>query len=147
MDLNELLRMLYQHCGYETLEASQPSKGTVRLMGRVRHERIPDWIIAVHTLLNGEGNGWSLDVSKYHFLRGGKVIYAWRVIIQAEDVLAQLPSIYAVLRSAPKSSRAETDEMPLLGASRSRNVMVKGKGAGPMGSVAVGPALLMKGGV
>ena len=140
----ELHRALNQKAGFEVVEeSSTPSQ--LRLLGRIPLDRegqnMNNWLIIMRQLLSQSATSpWKVDISKHYFLLAGKVVYAWRVIFQAEAIDPHLGDIATVVNSAPQSSRTELTEIPLAGASRDRNSTVGGRrGAGPIGAVAVGP--------
>ena len=91
------------------------------------------------------GRPWSVDISKWHFLRNAKVVFAWRLIFQAEDIEKQYADILNIIRTAPNAKMPEPAEVRLYG--RGNNDTAGGKrGAGPTDTVAVGPlAVLRKG--
>jgi hypothetical protein len=144
MNLRDIVHALNQKAGFELVEhSSSPSQ--LRLLGRVPLDKesrnINNWLIVIRQLLLGSVKAaWKTDISKDYFLMGDKVIYAWRVILQAESIETHLPEIIKVISTAPQSSRSEVTEMPLSGVNANRNSTMGGKrGAGPIDRVPTGP--------
>jgi hypothetical protein len=113
--------------------------------------RIPDdtqglngnnWKIVMWRLLQAMKNRpWKADLSKDYFIKEetGKLVFAWRVILQGTDIAKHYADIANIIQTSP-SARAEVMEIPLAGVSADRNNTAGGRrGAGPAGTVAVGP--------
>lgn len=131
-------------CGFEVVQVT-PSEKQLRILGRLPQLRMGDWLLTIHhiiTHVTDNSPGWTVDISKHYFLRGPKVVFAWRLIFQGPDIVRQVPSIINTINGSPRSNRTEINEMPLIGASADRNAQSPtGKGAGLMGTVAVGPSM------
>ncbi len=141
MTLEDLVRMLQMRGGFEVVN-HQAAPNQLRLLGRVRNPSMDAWILVVNQLKSVEESApWSIDISKQYFRRGGKLMFAWRVILQAENV----EQCYAhVAQSVSNSPRARTiiEEQPLPGARSDRNapsVANRGKGAQSALKSTVGP--------
>jgi hypothetical protein len=144
--VTELVRAMNQKAGFELVDqASSPSQ--LRLLGRVPLDRaglnLNNWLLVIRQLLlHSPKAAWKADISKNYFLLGksDKVVYAWRIILQADAIEPHLAEITALVNGSPQSSRSEVTEMPLAGASADRNSTVGGRrGAGPVDRVAIGP--------
>lgn len=114
------------------------SETQLRLMGRQPKDQMgmntAGWLLVCTNLLKRSGkSGWTVDVSKHHFLRGEMIIYSWRLIFQAEvELKSKYDEIVRTILQAPQASRGEVTEMPLVGARPDRNAsggIGRGKGA------------------
>lgn len=144
MNWAELSRALHSKCGFEVRTANDDNPRQLRMLGRAPKERMGDMLLLVNTLKMAEEQGakWTCDISKMYLRRNGKVLYAWRFIFQAEDVSQQINDIIRAVSKAPKSSRRELEEVPLIGVSADRNAQgANGKGAGFLGQIKIGPQL------
>ena len=126
--------------GFEVVEKKEHPK-QLRLMGRVPNDAniATNWLLVAHRLLTrSEMAAWKVDVSKQYILHGNRILYAWRLVFQSENMLAQYADVAGTLRSAPISNRVEVTEFPL-SARANRNGGGTGRGqAGPVGTVRVG---------
>jgi len=99
---------------------------------------MPTWLQLVQRLLAlAEKSTWDLDVSKQYFLRGDKLVFGWRLILQGagqEDLTALVAAISAVQRV-----QQSAEEVPLYSNPNRNSLSGTGKGAQPMGSAVVGP--------
>jgi hypothetical protein len=145
MKVQDLLRALNQRAGFELVDKSgTPSQ--LRLIGRVPLDRegrnMNNWLLVLRELLTRSASApWKADISKHYFLMAGKVVYAWRIILQGEAIETHLAEVTALVNAAPQTSRTEVAEMPLAGVGPDRNSTVGGKrGAGSVGGVPIGPA-------
>jgi len=146
MNIADLLRTLGRKAGFELVEQTS-TPGQLRLLGRIPLDRasvnMNNWLIVIRQLLSRSAEAetlWKTDVSKHYFLLNGKVVYAWRVIFQADSVEAQLADIIRTITEAPPSSRSELTEMALPGVTADRNSTVGGRrGAGLVDRVPIGP--------
>jgi hypothetical protein len=64
-------------------------------------------------------------------MRGDKLLYGWRIIFQADDIVKYLPEIASTIDSTPMAMSTPTDEIPLHG-NPNRYALNNGKGAQPM---------------
>jgi hypothetical protein len=142
--LPELLAVLHRKGGFEMVNHTV-SPARLRLVGRVPKIHMSNWLVLVDRLIAASDGGrpWSVDISKWHFRRSQKVVFAWRLIFQAEEVEKQYADILNVSKTSPGAKMVESDEVHLYG--RGDNDTSGGKrGAGPAGSVAVGPYAILK---
>lgn len=161
--LNDLLATLGRRCNFELPDRSdidrfvQVTPKQIRIVGRIRDggttAAMSNWFLIMNALLERmekPGVTWKADISKWYFRRGGKIIFAWRILLQGDEVSSRLTEILAVVNGAPVTNRSEVTEIALPGVGRaSRNSNVNGKGAGYAGKVPVGPmavAMLKNGG-
>jgi hypothetical protein len=135
--IREVQAALQRKTGFEVLDHKE-SEVQLRVMGRQPRDRMgmntSNWLLVCTNLLERSGkNGWTVDVSKYHFLRGKVIMYSWRLIFQAEaDLKSKYDDIVRAILQAPHTSRGEITEMPLVGARADRNSgggVGRGKGA------------------
>jgi hypothetical protein len=144
MTPRDLVQAMNQKAGFELVEHSV-SASQLRLLGRVPLDKLGlnmnNWLIVIRQLLlECAKASWKTDISKDYFLMGDKVVYAWRIILQAESIDAHLAEIIQVVLGAPQSSRSEVTEMPLPGVNANRNSTAGGRrGAGPIDRVPTGP--------
>lgn len=150
MDLNPLKTVLRTKLGFEALQAS-PSAKQIRLLGRIPVNRMGDVLIFVHHIhvnwLERKKPGWTADISKLYFPhpQTKKVVFGWRLIFGTDsDMDARLPDILNAVTSTPGSSRVEVMEVPLVGASRNRNNLVRGRGVQETEKAVVGPIALSR---
>jgi len=127
----ELYRALKQRIGYEVVK-EQVTNSQIRVIGRVPQQLTRNWIVVMHHLLLGENAApWSLDVSKQYFLRGGQVVWGWRLIFQASSIEDHIPGIIQLLGSAPKA-KFMVEEQRLPGV-RGQRVTMNDRGKGASG--------------
>lgn len=144
-NITELVRALNQRAGFELVEQSL-SPSQVRMLGRVPLDRgglnMNNWLIVIRQLLlHSRKAAWKTDISKDYFLLGDKVVYAWRLILQADVIDTHLAEITQLINASPPTNRSEVTEMPLPGVTADRNSMAGGRrGAGPVDRVLLGPA-------
>lgn len=139
--VEDLYRALHQKVGFEVVRADVTDR-QLRILGRIPEKgRMPTWLETMQRLLaRGHSARWDVDISKQYFLRGEKLLFGWRVILQAEGLASCLPDIVSTVASAPQVSR-QLEEAPLH-ASPNRNVVKRGKGAQPIDRAVVGPMAL-----
>lgn len=77
-------------------------------------------------------------MSKQYFLRGDKLVFGWRLILQGASLEEQLPVIVTTV-SAIQRVQQSADEVPLYSNPNRNTLSGTGKGAQPMGSAVVGP--------
>lgn len=140
-ELDSLIRVLHMRAGYEVVNHNSDTR-QVRFIGRVPQDLVPAWrIIIRQLLLRSEATTWSIDVSKQYFLRGGKLMYGWRLIIQAPDISVALPEVAQTITGAPRP-RQVVEEQPLVG--RVDPKPGSFKGAAPAGKGVVGPKAIQQ---
>lgn len=133
---------LRQKAGLEVVEANVSEK-SARFLGRLPKERQGDWLLVMHQMLkNGEGREWKIDISKHYFLRSGRLVYAWRLILQGAAAKQMLEEALNAVSAAPQTSRAEIMSAPLVGASIYRTQEIDGKGVGATGMGGGVPAIV-----
>ena len=144
MDVTNLLNALHRG-GFEVVNSTQ-TPNQIRLIGRIGKDRLSTWLVVVqHLCKQSGGKTWAADVSKYYFLRADdRLQYGWRIILQGEDIASRLEEIIRVLTTTPPH-RTVVDELPLMGASASRNALSPGgKGAQGVNRPVVGAAAVMQ---
>jgi len=113
----------------------------LRITGRVPQRRMAEWLNVLDILLVPiDGCSSALDVSKQYFIRKDGRRYAWRIIVQGEDVVKDAPVLTAAVHSAVHQSSSQQGpqmvmEMPLVGVGPDRNNTDKAKGKGAQGSL------------
>jgi hypothetical protein len=126
MELAELLG-LFNARGFETVSKNVTAK-QMRLLGRVPQANMSNWLVAMDYLLaKGETAAWTLDISKQYFRRNGRLLFAWRIILQSDDVAKYYDDLGEAVRNSPKA-RATVETYTLHGAGPNRNSMRDGKG-------------------
>lgn len=137
MDINKLSTLLKSRFGFEVRDINQSSSKQLRILGRLPTARMGDWLVGMHHVslhVLQRQNTWSVDFSKQYFLRNGRIVYAWRIIIQADSVEKYAQDIINAFSGAPRSARGEVMEIPLMGASSFRTGRnPSGKGASTIG--------------
>ena len=141
----DLINVLAAKARFEPVDV-QESTTQLRILGRVRTDgartAMDNWLLMMNSIAEKEeraGCPWKVDISRKYFRRGGKLIFAWRLIIQGENLPALLPDIIAAAQGSPVSQGVELTEIALPGASGNRNAFRNGRGAGETGKVPVGP--------
>jgi hypothetical protein len=151
--LNDLLTALNRRCRFEIPDPSdmarfiQQTPNQIRIIGRIRSDgttaNMANWLLLMNALFERAekpGVTWKADISKWYFRRGGKIVFAWRVLLQGDAIAERITEITTVVNSSPVTSRAEVEEIALPGVGRAnRNTNQNGRGAGYAGKVAVGP--------
>lgn len=140
MSVDDLISALKMRGGYEVV-SNNSSVNQARLIGRVPTQLVRGWLIVVQQLLvQSSKASWSIDISKHYFLRAGKVMFGWRLILQSPELESCMADIITTITNAPRP-RATVDSQPLAGASASRNRQTPGslRGAAPTGKAVVGP--------
>lgn len=138
MDLSELEQLLKMRGGFEAVN-QVTGDNQIRMLGRVPNEMMKAWLVVIHQLLTlSNKSAWSADISKQYFLRGDRVLFAWRVIFQGEKIQEHLPAIAEVVTNSPRP-RNTVEEQPLVGVSANRNSPKSGKGAQGVLNAVVGP--------
>lgn len=139
---------MQKKAGFEAVSVSEPSPTQLRALGRIPEDlggmNMGNWKILMYRLYSVmDDRPWKVDISKSYFIKKetGKLVFAWRVIVQGEDLAKHLPEITQIVTSSPVSARAEVTEIPLAGAAGNRGKVTGGRrGAGPSSQVLVGPA-------
>lgn len=138
MNLVELTRLLKLRGGYELVNHNA-TPTQIRMLGRVPKEMMGSWLLVAHRLLSvSEGAAWSVDISKQYFLRSNRILFAWRIILQGEDLDAQMIALCEAISNAPRP-KTIVEEQRLYGASPDRNMPRGGKGAQGVLTAVVGP--------
>jgi len=137
-DVSKALRI---RGGFE-LVTEHNDRNQLRLMGRVPRAAVGGWLLIVRHLLLAS-DVWSVDVSKQYFIKGGKLVFGWRVLFQFPESFLYDPIVSAI-NSAPKA-RIILEEQPLMGARSDRNVpnsQNNGRGAQSSLNATIGPAAI-----
>ena len=138
MNFAELVRILKMRGGFDVVNHAI-TKNQIRVLGRVPKDMMNAWLVIIHHMLShSEAAAWSVDISKQYFLRNGRVLFGWRLIIQGDDIEQHLPSICEALSNTPRP-KVIVEEQKLYGASSNRNAPRGGKGAQGVLTAVVGP--------
>jgi hypothetical protein len=145
---NALFAALRKKVSFEVVSQTE-TPNQLRILGRIPTDRLGlnegNWKIVKYRLLIAmEERPWKVDLSKSYFIKTEtkKMVFAWRILLQGENIAQHYADIISVISTSP-SARAEVMEIPLVG--NSRNDTTGGRrGAGPVGSVAVGPFALQQ---
>jgi len=134
-----LKRALATKAGFEAIE-EQVSDTRIRFFGRVRPQNMPTWLAVMRDILIASSQAqWTADLSRQYFLRGDKVFFGWRIIIQGPEVQQHLNHVSQVVNSTQMpTSRHQLDEVALH-APPNRNALRNGKGAQSSLRAVVGP--------
>ena len=135
---------LRKRVGFEVVSKSE-TPNQLRILGRIPEDSMGlngnNWKIVKYRLLMAmEDRPWKVDLSKSYFIKKEtkKLVFAWRVLLQGENIAQHYADIVNIISTSP-SARVDVMEIPL-GTGEDRNNPAGGRrGAGPMGSVAVGP--------
>lgn len=143
MEIADLTNALSKKAGYEAVNTkSQPNQ--LRFLGRVPQPLLPTWLLLVQRLLEASvGAPWSVDISKQYFMRGDKLVFGWRIILQGEAVETHLGTVVTIIKNVQRVSN-QLDEVPLYSRPNRNSLSGTGKGAQPTESAVVGP-LAMRG--
>lgn len=142
-----LFQALRKRVGFEVVSEHEAAN-QLRIVGRIADDALGlnenNWIIVMYRLLTAmEERPWKADLSKWYFKKKetGKVVHARRIILQGENISQHYADITNIIATSPQA-RVEVNEIPLGdGREQNRNNTAGGKrGAGAMGSVAVGQA-------
>ena len=131
--MSKVLGALRARFGFDVVNPTATDK-QLRVLGRVHPEQERNWLAGVqHMLSVSEKAAWSVDISRQYFLRGGVLVYAWRVIFQGEGLEQYVNSIVSSLGGAPRAQfEVEEQVLSVLG---TRNTMnARGKGASVQGT-------------
>ena len=130
------------------------SENQIRLIGRVPKQHAPNWKAALDYLLKIEqSKPWSLDISQHYFMRGGAVVFAWRIIVQGQNIQSSYQDLLNTLKAAPRAQMSNPSgtisggevveqRLSVIGP-RKGGVNARGKGASTAGT----PPLIIQGGV
>jgi hypothetical protein len=142
--IDDLFAMLHKKCGFEVVNHTlNPDR--LRVLGRVPRQgmNVGNYLVLVDRMLRAalQSRPWTADISDVYILKANKTVYARRWLLQGTGIEAHLDDIIKVLMTSPGAQRPELEEVQLYGVLPNRNDTAGGRrGAGPMGSVAVGAA-------
>lgn len=131
---------LMRKSGFEVIQEKETDK-QLRLMGRSPVDRWNFFVPVMHRLLTASakpGALWTCDISKQYLLRNDQVLYAWRLIFQADALAEQYGDIAKTILSALSPSRVELQSQLLPGCKPGDvrgGFNAKGKGTGAAGSL------------
>jgi len=102
--------------------------GRIAFLCRVHKKRI--WCDIVEYILTRQ-NGWTDHICQQYFLRGGRLVFGWNVIIQpteegSDEAVARevarliIEGASIVVKMAPRGHAGPVEEFPLMGASPRR---------------------------
>jgi hypothetical protein len=138
--MEDFKQALAQRAGFEVVQESCTTK-QIRYVGRVAASKAKQWLrVAEQLLQQSDGAPWSLDLSKLYFLRGGKLMYGWRLIVQGEDVMQYQAALVAAVTKAP-TVQAQLEEVRLYGRGNNEVMEHGGRGAQSVLTAVVGPTL------
>jgi hypothetical protein len=146
----ELFQVLRRKAGFEMVTHTV-NETRLRVVGRLPLDRqganMNNWKVLMLRMLSAADHGrpWSVDISKHYFKKAGKLVYGWRVIFQGPEILKHLADIINVISTSPGAAKPEPEFVTLHGLPPDRNNPAGGKaGAGPTGTVPVGPIAVMR---
>jgi hypothetical protein len=141
---NQLFAALRKRVGLEVVSHTE-TPNQLRILGRIPEDALGlngnNWkIVKYRLLLAMEDRPWKVDLSKSYFIRKEtqKMVFAWRVLLQGENVAQHYADVINIIETSP-SARAEVLEIPLAAGGDRNNTAGGRRGAGPVGTVPVGP--------
>jgi hypothetical protein len=145
---NDVFKALTKRTGFEVVQPTE-SPNQLRIVGRLPPDALSlnknNYVILAHRLLAAmEERPWKVDISEWYLIKPEtkRLVKAQRLIFQGELIARCYDDIINVISTSP-TARVDVTEVPLAGVSPDRNNTSGGRrGAGPMGSVAVGAAAL-----
>lgn len=138
--LQKLKAVLLNKAGFQPVQESCTDR-QLRFVGRVSPNKTAQWLRVMERLLVREHEApWTIDLSKQYFLRGSKLLYGWRMILQGEGVEQYFEDVIATVMSAP-TIQSQVEEVRLYGRGNNDASMSGGRGAQPLFSAVVGKAL------
>jgi len=138
--MEEFKRALAQKAGFECVQET-PSENQLRLVGRVPASKTGQWLrVMEQLLLQAQNAEWNIDLSKQYFLRGSRVLYGWRIIVQAAGV-AQHDRLLAGIVIGTPVVQTQLQEVRLYGRGSNDAMQRGGRGAQPLFQAVVGPAM------
>lgn len=137
---SDVCAALTRKSGFEVISGKElPNQ--LRVMGRCHPDRWNFFLPVVHNLLTFSEDpnvGWTVDISKPYLLREGRVLFAWRLIFQAPQVLEQYGSIVDAIGGSAGPTRVELTSQLLPGyrpGDVRGGINAKGKGSSAAGSL------------
>lgn len=139
MNMSNAVKELLGSAGFELVNENVTDR-QMRFLGRVNKTMTTAWLDLLGTFLTVSTSAtWTVDASKHYFVKGGSLVYGWRIIIQSESLTKSLPGLLEALRSSLPRGPVDV-EIPLHG-SPTRHQGMNGKGARPLsGSRDSGPS-------
>jgi len=136
----DVCTVLTRKCGFEVISGKELPK-QLRIMGRCHPDRWNFFLPVIHRLLTFSEDpsvGWTVDISKPYLLRNDRVLFAWRLIFQAQQIAEQYADIVDTITGAAGPTRVELSSQLLPGYKPGDirgGVNAKGKGASSAGSL------------
>lgn len=125
MDEKQLYLALHRKSGFEVVSQTA-STNQIRVLGRIPQNRMPGWLpVSLALLLASESSPWNADISKQYFPRNRKLRFAWRIILQGENIAQHLPQIVGIIDKVPMM-RTELKEVPIQRSSHRQSMGAKG---------------------
>jgi len=138
--MEEFKQALTQKAGFECVQET-PSENQLRLVGRIPSNKTGQWLrVMEQLLLHAQNAAWNIDLSKQYFLRGSRVLYGWRIIVQAAGVAQYDQALASIVASTP-AVQAQLQEVRLYGRGSNDAIQRGGRGAQPLFTAVVGPAM------
>ena len=148
-DVSRLLLALRKRVGFEVVSHAE-SPNQLRILGRILTDNLGmnsnNWKIVKYRLLTAMDNReWKVDISKSYFIKKEtkKLVFAWRILLQGTDVAKHYADVSNIIETSP-SAQPDVTEIPIHGGADRNNTAGGRRGAGPSGSVAVGPAAVQR---
>jgi hypothetical protein len=124
----EKLASAIEATGYAIVIKKTEPTGSVRLLCRVSDKK--SWCALLEYVLDRKKD-WTEHVCQQYFMNDGKLVYGWNFVLTAVDIDTAVESAWrlfkaaATVTSTPKIKRkvhkGSVDEVPLVGASSTRN--------------------------
>lgn len=125
MDEKRLYWALHRKAGFEVVSQTAGAN-QIRVLGRIPQNRMPGWLpVMLALLLASEQLPWNADISKQYFPRNKKLRFAWRIILQGDDIAQHLQQIVNIIEKVPMM-RSELSEVPIQRSSHRQSTGAKG---------------------
>lgn len=135
----DVFAALQRKTGFEIVQEKE-TDNQLWMMGRCHPDRWGFFSLVINELIFASDSPnvpWTCDISKKYLRKGEKLVYGWRIIIQAAGVQEHYAQVTAVIMGAPRPSSAELQSQLLPGYKEGDvrgGFNEKGKGSGPAGS-------------
>lgn len=142
-----ILQAMKVKAGFQALDVNE-GKGRLRILGRVPQSQTTrntlNWLIVAYRLLKASNQVYKVDVSKQYFIKNDRIVFAWRLVFEGNDLEKYYEFITNVVKESPQTATFDlSEEVPLHGVAADRNNTAGGKrGASSVFRGVVGPEAL-----
>lgn len=121
----DLLAQGVEHAGAEVLKLGQDT-GSIKLLCRVRNKRA--WCDTIEYVL-ARKQGWDAHICQQYFLRGGRLVYGWNVILKSKSLVKAarnarnlfIDAVRVLSQLSAEQEAGPIESFPLVGFSPNRN--------------------------